>query len=134
VLRWRGATASLHTWRTEIAGALALVALGALAGAIRRIPLDRCARSVDRALDGSGRLPPIPSAPSAGERGWVMGSGERRSSSDRVLSALAFTRLGDTAATPFMRAAIADAIAHAQHVAPRAAAPLRRPRATPAFA
>jgi hypothetical protein len=113
VLRWRGAAASPHTWRTEIAAALAVVALGALAGALRRIPLDRCARFIDRALDGAGAR------------------------HDRVLSALAFTRVagaGDTAATPFMRAAIADAIARSQHVAPRAAAPLRRPRATPAFA
>jgi hypothetical protein len=109
-LRWRGAAASPHSWRPEIAAALAIVGLGALAGALRRIPLDRCARFIDRALDGGGPR------------------------HDRVLSALAFTRLGDTGATPFIRAAIADAVAHAEHVAPRAAAPLRRPRATPAFA
>jgi hypothetical protein len=110
VMRWRGTAASLHTRQVEIAAAVAIVALGALAGALRRFPLARCARFIDRALDGSGAR------------------------HDRVLSALAFTRLPDTAATPFMRAALADAIAHAQHVAPGAAAPLRRPRATPAFA
>jgi len=110
VLRWRGAAASLHAWRPEIAAALAVLALGAFAGALRRIPLDRCARFVDRALDGAGAR------------------------HDRVLSALAFTRLGDTSATPFVRAAIADAVTHARDVAPGAAAPLRRPRATSAFA
>jgi len=118
LLRWRAVPVSLHRLRWEVAAALAIVALGTLAGALRRIPLDRCARFIDRALDGGGA----------------------RASDDRVLSALTFARIGDggdarhNAATPFMRAAIADAVAHAQHVAPGAAAPLRRPRAMPAFA
>jgi len=110
VTRWRGAPPSLHVWGREVTTALAVIALGALAGALRRIPLERCARFIDRALDGNGTR------------------------HDRVLSALAFiSGLASRAATPFMRAAIADAVAHAEQVAPRAAAPLRRPRATPAF-
>lgn len=126
MLRWRAVPVSLHALRWEIAAALALIALGTLAGAARRIPLDRCARFVDRALDSGGA--PTDRTARAGD--------------DRVLSALAFTRIGDgrtggsgsPAPTPFMRAAIADAVTHAEHVAPGAAAPLRRPRATPAFA
>ena len=109
-VRWRGAPLSPRGWRFEIGAAVAIVALGALAGALRRIPFDRCARFVDGALDGAGTR------------------------CDRVLSALAFTRMNETGATAFMRAAMADAAARASDVAPRAAAPFRRPRATPAFA
>src|SRR5438128_1496355 len=99
-MRWRGAHASVHTWRTDIAAALAVTALGALAGALRRIPLDRCARFVDRAL--ARPIPPPPSLPIPSPPR----SADMRASSDGVLSALAFTRLPDTATTPFMRAAI----------------------------
>src|SRR4051812_44062141 len=84
-----------------VAALLALGAAGGLAGALRRIPLDRCARLVDRALD----------------------------SQDRVLSALAFARAPASAQTtaPFAAAAIRDALGRAAGVAPAAAVPLRRP-------
>src|SRR6185369_10020159 len=84
---------------------LAFGAGGALAGALRKGPLDRCARVVDRALDGQ----------------------------DRVLSALAFARApAATAASPatqgpFAAATIRDALRRAAGVAPAVAVPFRRP-------
>jgi hypothetical protein len=107
--RWRlGALPPPATLARLVAGALVVATLGTLWGAVRRIPLERCARIVDRTLGGH----------------------------DRALSALAFHRLPGGAAqlTPFMTAAIADAVARGAACAPGAVAPLRRPRAVPALA
>jgi hypothetical protein len=82
-----------------LVGALALVAIGALAGALRRVPLLAAAARID------GRC----------------------ALSDRVTSALSFA--AEPQPTPFMQAAIADAAAHADRIDPRRAAPLRWPDA-----
>ena len=48
---------------------------------------------------------------------------------DRLASALAFAEIGEAERTPFMRAAMADAAASTQTVAPRKAVPVAFPRA-----
>jgi hypothetical protein len=116
--RWRlGAfPAHLLRWDLAVAGA---AGAGAIAGAVRRIPLERCARIVDRTPVGVGH--------------------------DRLLSALSFWQRRDDAAdgdrtgdrtglTPFMVAAIADAVGRGSAYAPGVIAPFRRPRALPALA
>ena len=118
--RWRtgGLPSALLPLGLGAAGGLA--GAGAVAGALRRIPLARCARLVDATLGGH----------------------------DRLLSALAFWRFNQDGnpgrvpkpsgaaprLTPFMIAAIADAVDRGHGIAARAAVPLRRPRATPIFA
>jgi hypothetical protein len=104
VARARGAH---PTWRVAAAGVAVGAALGAIVWAARRISLSRCARLLDRAMDGA--------APSG----------------DRALSALAFI---GAPPTPFARAAIADAVERAQRVSPALVAPAGKPRALPLFA
>jgi hypothetical protein len=99
--------------------ALLLVATGATLTALRRIPLQRCARILDRTLGGH----------------------------DRMLSALAFVdsfvashvdsvvdRQMDRHPSPFVAAVIADAVRRGGPVAPSLVAPFRRPRGAPALA
>jgi hypothetical protein len=98
---------AVYLWRLRVFGgrglglagvlAVAIVVAGALERALRRIPLDRAAL----AIDVSHAL------------------------HDRLRSALAFS--AETAPTPFMLAAIADAAEVAQTVDPRRAAPWHRP-------
>jgi hypothetical protein len=104
VARARGAALG---WRVGAALAVLTAVVGAVLFAARRIPLARCARLLDAAIDG-----PLPSR-------------------DRALSALSFA---DAPATPFSRAAIADAIARAERFGPSAVAPARRPRTLPLLA
>jgi hypothetical protein len=81
-----------------LAGAVILAtAVGACARGLREIPLERCARLADAALDGQ----------------------------DRVLSALHLER---EAPPPLVAALIADAVTRAERLAPKSAAPARRPR------
>jgi hypothetical protein len=105
--------AAVYLWRLgvlggrglglAIAGTLAVVAAGALARALRAIPLSRAALAVDAS----------------------------HGLHDRLRSALAFA--GEPEPTPFMTAAIADAERVAGAVEPRRAAPFARPAAlTPA--
>ncbi|HEY2899535.1 MAG TPA: hypothetical protein VGL59_03085 [Polyangia bacterium] len=98
VARWRGDGGSLSP------GSLSLLIVGAavaaaLVAAVRPIPLQRCARQIDRTTAGG----------------------------DRALSALAFI---DQAVTPFIVAAISDAVERSGGVSAAAVAPLRRPRGT----
>jgi hypothetical protein len=100
-LRWAGG-------RGFAPGVLAAVALlcaagGSLAGALRRIPLARCARALDR-TDASRN-------------------------SDRTRIALAF--LDVAAGDPFVDAAVADAVRVLAPRAAVTAAPVRRPRGLP---
>src|SRR6476620_8416054 len=84
VARARGAH---PTWRMTVAGVAVAATLGAVGWAARRISLHRCARLLDRAMDGE--------APSG----------------DRALSALTFIGAPSTVCAS---AAIADAVARAQ--------------------
>jgi hypothetical protein len=104
VARARGAGLG---WRAGAAVVAVSAAAGAVALAARRIPLSRCARLLDAAIDG-----PLPSR-------------------DRALSALSFT---GAPATPFSRAAIADAVARGERFGPSAVAPAHRPRTLPLLA
>lgn len=81
-----------------LGGAAGLTAAGALACALRRIPLERVAKRIDRS----------------------------HGLHDRFGSALAFEVQPER--TPFMEAAISDARAQAERVSPKRAAPVARPR------
>jgi hypothetical protein len=96
-LRLRGGSIGGPALRGSVAMLLALCGAGAGLAALRRIPLERCARIIDQALGGG----------------------------DRALSALSFQAVA--APTPFMAAAVADAIRRSALVAPAALAPFRRP-------
>jgi hypothetical protein len=96
---WRARGAHLP-WRLATPVGLAAAAVGAALAAARAIPLDRCARLLDAAIDRGGRA------------------------GDRVLSALSFASGGG----PLARAAVADAVSRARAYAPAFVAPARRPR------
>ncbi len=98
ISRWRQAPPGTAAVLGVVA---ALVVGGAMVGGLWRISLARCARILDRSLDG----------------GFA--------SHDRVISALWLSR---AELTPFGEAAIRDAVARARRVAPDDAAPIRRPR------
>jgi hypothetical protein len=89
-----------------VVGATVLILTGLLGGLIRRIPLHRCARAVDRAVAGDD-----------GRNG------------DRTLAALSLMSDPAQASSPMVEAAIADAAraARGREIAGRAA-PWRRPR------
>ena len=111
VWRARGGPVS---WRL-VAGATGVAtALGAALGGARPVPLPRCARLLDAALDRGG------------------------AARDRVLSALWFATSGDAplaerADAPLARAALHDALSRVRSLAPALIAPARRPRALPAL-
>jgi hypothetical protein len=115
IARARG---SALPWRAALAAASAAAVVGAGISALRRIPLVRCARWLDAAIDRDGSRD--------GSRG-----GSR--AHDRVLSALTFVE-GPDARAAFIRAAIADAVARARTFGPAVVRPARRPTALPALA
>jgi hypothetical protein len=96
--------------RAPLGTAIGVVALGMALGAawigLRRIALARCARLVDRALDGQ----------------------------DRVLSALSFLTAEGVPTSGLARAAVADAVARTRALTLSSVAPARRPRGLPLLA
>ena len=101
-------------WRLAASATAAATALGAALGGARPVPLPRCARLLDAALDRGG------------------------AARDRVLSALWFATSADAPLAArgdalLARAALHDALTRARAVAPALVAPARRPRALPAL-
>jgi hypothetical protein len=103
----------LAPWRptaVAAAGAACAALLGAALAAARKIPLVRCARLLDAAMDRGGPA------------------------YDRALSALSFASEPAAARAPLAHAALADTVARARAFAPSFVAPARRPRGLPALA
>jgi hypothetical protein len=112
VVAWRARGATVP-WRLATLWGAGAAGLGAAFAATRPIPLARCARLVDAAIDRGG------------------------AATDRVLSALSFAgaeAAAPPALAPLARAAISDASARARRCTPALVAPARRPASLPAFA
>jgi hypothetical protein len=135
--RWRTGGLSSPLLPLWLGAAGGLAGAGAVAGALRKIPFERCARLVDAKLGGHDRL--LSALAFHQDGNPVAGFPNRRCDGNpgrvpkpsRARSARPSRAALDS---PFVVAAIADAVARGGAVAPAEAVPLRHPRATPAFA